>query len=185
MAATPFLASAEELAHRLQGIRCRCGHTQITRVLAHAIDRHAETPLAALVLVGDACEEPLDLLAAGTGAHEPRGMRVFALQEGADPEAARTFATLARLTGGAHVPFDADSPDMLRRLLEGVAACGAPAEPRASSVSPRPPSKPPASSDASCYQNAPLEEFGKLFKLLPSLSSMQRKEDCRCVVVSP
>lgn len=125
MAATPFLASAEELAHRLQGIQCRCGHTQIACVLAHAIDRHAETPLAALVLVGDACEEPLDLLAAGAGTLEPRGMRVFALQEGADPEAARTFATLARLTGGAHVPFDADSPDMLRRLLEGVAAWSA------------------------------------------------------------
>jgi len=125
MAATPFLASGEELARRLQGIRCRGGHTQIARVLAHALDRHAEVPLAALVLVGDACEEPLDLLAAGAGALGLRGVRVFALQEGADPEAARAFATLARLTGGAHVPFDADSPETLRRLLEGVAAWSA------------------------------------------------------------
>lgn len=122
MAATPFLASAEEFAHRFQGIRCRCGHTQIARILAHALDRRAEAPLAALVLVGDACEEPLDLLAAGAGALELREMRIFALQEGADLEAARTFATLTRLTGGAHLPFDADSPDVRRRLLEGVAA---------------------------------------------------------------
>lgn len=125
MAATPFLGSGEELGRRLQGIRCRGGHTQIARVLAHALDRHAEAPLAALVLVGDACEEPLDLISAGAGALGLRGLRVFALQEGDDPDAARAFAALARLTGGAHVPFDADSPEVLRRLLEGVAAWSA------------------------------------------------------------
>jgi hypothetical protein len=50
MAATPFLSSEEELGRRLQGIRCRGGHTQIARVLARALDRHAEVPLSALVL---------------------------------------------------------------------------------------------------------------------------------------
>jgi hypothetical protein len=125
MAATPFLSSGEELGRRLQGIRCRGGHTQIARVLAHALDRHAEAPLSALVLVGDACEEPLDLISAGAGALGLRGLRTFALQEGDDPEAARAFAALARLTGGAHVPFDAASPEVLRRLLEGIAAWSA------------------------------------------------------------
>lgn len=125
MAATPFLASGEELARQLQGIRRHGEHTQIARVLAHALDRHAEAPLAAIVPIEDACEEPLDLLTASAGTFGLRGLRVFALQEGADPKAARTFAALARLTNGAHVPFDADSPDVVRRLLDRIAAWNA------------------------------------------------------------
>jgi ABC-type sulfate transport system substrate-binding protein len=50
---------------------------------------------------------------------------VFLFQEGHEPNAERTFAEIARLSGGAHCRFDAGSAQQLRDLLSAVAVFAA------------------------------------------------------------
>ena len=50
---------------------------------------------------------------------------VFAFHEGHDPTAARGFAQIAELSGGACCPFDAGSAQQLRELLGAVATFAA------------------------------------------------------------
>ena len=45
--------------------------------------------------------------------------------EGADPAAARAFREIARLTGGAYLPFDVRAAAELRALLAAVGAYAA------------------------------------------------------------
>ena len=49
----------------------------------------------------------------------------FVFQEGRDPTAERSFREIARLSGGAWCPFDANSPGLLRDLLGAVAVYAA------------------------------------------------------------
>ena len=48
------------LAGMMEKIECRCGHTQIGRVLAHAKRETGILKVAALVFIGDAMEESAD-----------------------------------------------------------------------------------------------------------------------------
>jgi hypothetical protein len=50
-----------------------------------------------------------------------RTLPVFVFQERGDWRAHKVFAEIARITHGAHVAFDSNSPDQLRRLLGAVA----------------------------------------------------------------
>lgn len=52
-------------------------------------------------------------------------MPVFLFQEGHDPIASRAFGQIAKLTRGAHLNFDAASPQALRDLLKAVAVFAA------------------------------------------------------------
>jgi hypothetical protein len=49
----------------------------------------------------------------------------FLFQEGEDPEVAKVFQEIARLTGGAYCRFDAGAADQLRDLLRAVATYAA------------------------------------------------------------
>lgn len=49
------------------------------------------------------------------------GIPAFLFHEGQDPAAARAFAQMAKLSGGACCRFDASAPDQLRDLLRAVA----------------------------------------------------------------
>ncbi|HLN24495.1 MAG TPA: VWA domain-containing protein, partial [Patescibacteria group bacterium] len=53
------------------------------------------------------------------------GVPVFLFHEGDDATAARAFAQLAKLTGGACCRFDAGSPQQLKALLGAVAVYAA------------------------------------------------------------
>jgi len=119
--AGPFVTRADDMVRRMSGVACRAGRTQITRVLRHALTAHAEAPIAGLVFIGDSVEEEPDDLYALAGEMGLRKVPAFVFHEGGDPFAARILAHVARLSGGAFCPFDAASPDQLRRLLEAVA----------------------------------------------------------------
>ena len=71
------------------------------------------------MLIGDACEENPDTLAI---AARKLSLPVFLFLEGDDPEAAKVFASIARLTNGAHCRFDRGSAKQLAGLLGAVAA---------------------------------------------------------------
>lgn len=125
---SPWCDTAAALLPRMTAVRCMPGLTQIGRVLDHAIKTAGragapvdEPPLRALVLVGDACEEPRDALAEQAGTLRLLGVPVFVFQEGRDPDALAALRAIARLSGGAWSPFDATSADLLRDLLSAVA----------------------------------------------------------------
>ena len=123
--ASGFVADAAALKRLMTGIACRGGLTQIGRVLEHAERTAAKAPVAALVYVGDAMEENVDRLCHHAGALGLRNTRAFMFHEGADPAAARAFREVARLTGGAYLPFDARAAGELGALLAAVGAYAA------------------------------------------------------------
>lgn len=123
--AGPWTRSAADLRRAMTGVACRAGPTQIGRVLAHALAETGRAPVAALVYVGDCCEEPPDPLLARASELGMLGTRVFAFQEGGDPAAEEVLRGAARLSGGSWARFDPASPSALRRLLSAVAAYAA------------------------------------------------------------
>jgi hypothetical protein len=123
--ATPFVARPEPLLAAMRSVACAPGETQIERVLGHAATETRQRKVAALVFVGDAVEESLDLLAKRAGALGLMGLPCFMFLEGRDEVARIGFERIARLSGGAFAPFDAASPQTLRDLLSAVATYAA------------------------------------------------------------
>jgi hypothetical protein len=115
-------SDAEALAAWMRRIECRTGYTQIARVLTHAREEHSKTKVSALVYVGDAVEETPEVL---YGLARDLGMKAFLFQEDEDPEVAKVFAEIARLTGGGYCAFTAGAADQLRDLLRAAAAYAA------------------------------------------------------------
>lgn len=120
-----WLADPRALADLMGRVTCAAGITQIGRVLAHAAAEAAERTVDALVFVGDALEEEPGELFDRAAALALRGVPVFLFQEGHDARVGEVFAEVARLTGGAHVPFDAGAAARLGALLRAVAAWAA------------------------------------------------------------
>ena len=98
------------------------GRTQIERVLRHTLKESQKQKVNALVFIGDAMEESIDLLADAAGQLGIRGVPAFMFHEGGGEPAASAFKHIAKVSGGAYCPFDSFSPDALRALLRGVAA---------------------------------------------------------------
>lgn len=123
--ASPFVANARALRDLMTKIDCRGGQTQIRKVLGHVRRETEKRPVAALAYVGDAMEENPDQLCQLAGEIGMLGVRAFMFHEGNDPEAARTFREIARLTRGAYLPFNRASAAELRALLNAVATYAA------------------------------------------------------------
>jgi len=123
--ASGWVGEPERLTGLMRRIACEGGQTQISRVLRHVRDEAKSVPIRAFVFVGDAMEEDVDALSALAGELGLRGIRGFVFQEGHDPAASAAFATIARLTGGAHARFDVNAPASLLELLRGAAAYAA------------------------------------------------------------
>ena len=123
--AFPWLDNAAALTQRMTGVFCLGGHTQIARVLKHAIGETKGKRVNALVFVGDCMEEPADNLCHLAGQLGVLGLPIFLFHEGHEPLAAATFQQLARLSGGAYCPFDAGSAQQLTELLRAVAVYAA------------------------------------------------------------
>jgi hypothetical protein len=120
--ASRWVSDAQTLAGLMEGINCQVGHTQIGRVLDHARKENIRQKVAAMVFVGDCCEEePADLYAAARELEVP----VFLFQEGDDPTATKVFREIAQLTKGAHCRFDPGSARQLAELLRAVAVYAA------------------------------------------------------------
>jgi hypothetical protein len=109
----------------MTGVRCRGGQTQIAKVLDHAKKEGNRKPVNALVFVGDAMEEDIDLVCHKAGELGLLGVPAFIFHEGGDPIAGKAFREIAKLSGGAYCPFDAGSAAQLRELLSAVAVYAA------------------------------------------------------------
>jgi hypothetical protein len=123
--ASRWVTDTAGLKRLMTGIACHGGLTQIGRVLDHANKAAAKAPVSALVFVGDAMEENVDRLCQKAGELALRNTRAFMFHEGADPAAAGAFREIARLTGGAYLPFDSRAAGELRALLAAVGAWAA------------------------------------------------------------
>ncbi|MCB1475652.1 MAG: VWA domain-containing protein [Rhodobiaceae bacterium] len=123
--ASRWTSDAEGLKGFMTQIACRGGHTQIRKVLAHAVREAEKGPVSAVVYIGDAMEEPIDTLCARAGELALRNVRTFMFQEGRDPVAENAFREVARITGGGYERFDLSSAARLRELLKAVAAYAA------------------------------------------------------------
>ncbi|ESY02958.1 hypothetical protein X753_23235 [Mesorhizobium sp. LNJC399B00] len=116
-----FVADTNALKQLMTRIDCRAGHTQIGKVLAHALKETAAAKVNALVYIGDAMEEDIDDLAQKAGSLGLHGVPVFVFQEGHDPGAEKAFKEIARLSKGAWFRFDRRAAATLAGLLSAVA----------------------------------------------------------------
>jgi hypothetical protein len=123
--ASRWAGTADQLLRYMTGVSCLAGHTQIRKILKRAIKETKEKRVGALIFVGDAIEEDIDDLGHLAGQLGIQGLPCFMFHEGHDPAAAKAFQQIARLSGGAYVPFDATSPRQLRDLLSAVAVYAA------------------------------------------------------------
>lgn len=119
--ASPWITGSAELVRRMTAVTCHAGETQIARVLEHALAETRRRKVNAVVFVGDCVEESVDHLAKLAGDLGLLGVPVFVFHEGGDAVARTCFEAVARLSGGAYVPFDSASADVLRDLLAAVA----------------------------------------------------------------
>jgi hypothetical protein len=124
-AATPWITNSADLVRRMTGVHCLGGHTQIAKVLRHAISETKKQKVNALVFVGDCIEEDIDGLCAFAGELGMLGVPAFIFQEGDEIGATRGFKQIAKLTKGAHCRFDLSSARQLRDLLSAVAVYAA------------------------------------------------------------
>lgn len=123
--ASKWVTNADALASLMRRVACHGGYTQIGKVLTHARRESEKAKVSALVYVGDAVEEPIDDLAGRAGELALLGVPAFLFQEGDDPNAARAFAEIARLTKGATCRFGPGAAAELRELLTAVAVYAA------------------------------------------------------------
>ena len=122
---TNWVSKSAALVRHMTGVRCLGGHTQIRKVLRHAIKETRKERVNAVVFVGDCMEENVDDLCAMAGELGLLGVPVFMFHEGADATAGLAFKQIARLSNGAYLSFDAASAGLLKELLGAVAVFAA------------------------------------------------------------
>ena len=120
-----WVTDSSALVRRMTRVYCLGGHTQIGRVLGHAIKATKHKKVNALIFVGDCMEEDVDELCHLAGELGLLGVPVFVFHEGNEPIAARAFKQIARLSNGAYCSFDMASAHQLRELLAAVAVYAA------------------------------------------------------------
>ncbi len=118
---SPWYTNGADLLTRMNSVFCLGGLTQISRVLKHTIRETRKKKVHALVFVGDCVEENGDTLCNLAGQLGVLAVPVFLFHEGGDRAASAVFTQIARLSGGACCPFDADSASQLKELLSAVA----------------------------------------------------------------
>ena len=122
---SPWLSASADLLRYMSKVRCVGGHTQLGKVLRHAIGETKAKKVDALVFVGDCMEEDPDQVCHIAGELGLLGVPCFIFHEGREPMAMRTFKHISSLTKGAYCSFDATSAKTLRDLLSAVAVYAA------------------------------------------------------------
>jgi hypothetical protein len=120
--ATGWFAHSTPLVNAMAGVVCRAGITQWGRVLGHAVKEHRNQPVAAVVLIGDTCEEHASEIQPHARELGQLKVPAYCFHEGDCPIGQYTFGLIAAATGGAVLPFDSSSASRLRELLAAVAA---------------------------------------------------------------
>ena len=80
--ASRWVGDPDALARLMTTVRCMGGHTQIGKVLVHALREAELGRIGAMVYVGDAMEESIDDVCARAGELGLLGVPVFLFQEG-------------------------------------------------------------------------------------------------------
>ncbi|MBX3577910.1 MAG: VWA domain-containing protein [Rhizobiaceae bacterium] len=119
--ASKFVSDTGSLSNLMSTIDCRAGHTQVGKVLSHALRATKARKVNALVYIGDAMEEGIDSIANRAGELGIHGTPVFLFQEGSDAVAEQAFREVARLSKGAWFRFDRSAAATLAKLLSAVA----------------------------------------------------------------
>ena len=123
--ASKWVSNPTALAKLMTTVDCRGCNTQIGRALAHIKKEMRTTKVNAVIYVGDAMEENIDVLCQAAGEIGLQGTPIFAFQEGSDGNAARAFQEMAKLSRGAYFKLNESSAHMLRELLSAVAVYAA------------------------------------------------------------
>ncbi len=119
--ATPWLADANTLMQRIGSVSCLGGHTQIEKVLNHAVTERKNGRINAVIFIGDCFEENPDRVCQVAGSLGILGVPVFLFHEGRDTTAESIFRQIAHLSKGAYSRFDKGSAKQLKELLRAVA----------------------------------------------------------------
>lgn len=114
---TGFLPDPAALRDKAASIRCEAGRTRLVDIMERTRD---SADVRVCLYIGDLFEEEEETAYAAADALRLRACRVIILQDGTDERSARVFREIARRTGGALIPFDADAIERIRELLEAV-----------------------------------------------------------------
>ncbi|MBH68343.1 MAG: hypothetical protein CMM58_08325 [Rhodospirillaceae bacterium] len=123
--ATPWVSNSQALLAAMLKVYCLGGQTQIERLILQAIKETQIKRVQALVFIGDAFEEDIDIVCQVAGQLGVLGVPAFCFLEGNDPIATIGFQQLAKLTNGAYCAFDSGSAGQLKELLKAVAVFAA------------------------------------------------------------
>jgi hypothetical protein len=111
-----WCTSGEELARLMCTVGCEAGPTQIEKVLRYGLAEHAQAPLQALVFIGDAMEENLDILAGLADQLGAVGVPIHLYQEGNGAHVRKAFRLLALRSSGTYSEFNPAVPAAIERL---------------------------------------------------------------------
>ena len=123
--ASDWTSQSSQLLQQMTAVTCLGGHTQIEKILIHALKETKVKKVDALVFVGDCLEEGVDDLCRYAGKLGLLGVPMFIFHEGYDPVAEKGFRQMASLSGGAYCAFDSGSAQQLKDLLNAVAVYAA------------------------------------------------------------
>jgi hypothetical protein len=116
-----WTTDTSHLTKIMTGIKCRAGHTQLRKVLAHAQKETQLLKVGALIFIGDALEEDPDEVIPEARELGRLGVPAFMFQEGNDREIEQVFRGIASVTKGAYCRFDPGAARQLAALLKAVA----------------------------------------------------------------
>ena len=123
--ATDWVTSGEALVRPMLKLEVKTGLTQIARILRFALDQHAKDPIAALAIIGDACEESGEELAGLASELGDAGLPVHMFLEGEpgdDNPVEDIFRVIASKSGGDFFWFGTGSPAAVRQFSEALNA---------------------------------------------------------------
>ena len=121
---TPFTSKQTGFKRKLQQVSCRAGGTAFNPILDKAVNIPR---LKALIYIGDCFEEDEDHAYFLANQLLLKGVRVFIFHDISSQEqgydintACEVFHEIARRSKGAVFPFDVNSPEVVKALLEAI-----------------------------------------------------------------
>jgi hypothetical protein len=119
--ASRWTTDTHHLTKIMTGIKCRAGHTQLRKILAHAQKETQLLKVGALIFIGDALEEDPDEIIPEARELGRLGVPAFMFQEGDDHEVEQVSREIASVTKGAYCRFDPGAARQLAALLKAAA----------------------------------------------------------------
>ncbi len=127
---SPWLSQTTQLQKLMSSVFCAAGHTQISKILNHALKENKLDTVSGVIFIGDTIEESADNLCDLAGKLGLQSVPVFIFHEKTqgipiNPNAVQNvegiFRQMTKLSGGAYCSFDLNSSQKLAELLRAVA----------------------------------------------------------------